>query len=73
MIVASRRTAIAMPTPMLLMVIVSASANAAKTATMISAAPVMTPAVLARPSATDAVLSPVRRYASWIRESSSTS
>ena len=73
MMVASMATAIAMPTPMLLMVIVSARANAANTMTMISAAPVMTPAVRARPSATDSVLSPVRRYASWIRESSSTS
>ena len=73
MIVASRRTAIAMPTPMLLMVMMSARAKAAKTLTMISAAPVMTPAVFARPSATEAVLSPVRRYASWIRDRSRTS
>ena len=51
----------AIPTPMLLMVITSARAKAANTVTMISAAPVMTPAVLARPSATEAVLSPVRR------------
>ena len=50
-----------MPTPMLLIVIESARAKAEKTETMISAAPVMTPAVFARPSATDAVLSPVRR------------
>ena len=61
MIVASMRTAIAIPTPMLLIVIDSASANAEKTTTMISAAPVITPAVFVRPSATDAVLSPVRR------------
>jgi hypothetical protein len=60
-IVASIRTAIAMPTPMLLIVIESARAKAEKTETMISAAPVMTPAVFDRPSATDAVLSPVRR------------
>ena len=60
-IVASTATAMAIPTPMLLIVMTSASANAAKTETMISAAPVMTPAVLASPSATDAVLSPVRR------------
>jgi len=60
-IVASIRTAMAMPTPMLLIVIDSASANAANTVTMINAAPVMTPAVLASPSATDSVLSPVRR------------
>ena len=33
----------------------------------------VTPAVFDRPSATDIVFSPVRRYASWIRESSSTS
>ena len=50
-----------MPTPMLLIVIDSARANAEKTVTMISAAPVITPAVLASPSATEAVLSPVRR------------
>jgi hypothetical protein len=61
MIVASMRTAIAIPTPMLLIVIDSASAKAENTTTMISAAPVMTPAVRATPSATDAVLSPVRR------------
>ena len=46
MIVASTATAMAMPTPMLLIVMTSASANAAKTVTMIRAAPVMTPAVL---------------------------
>ena len=60
-IVASMRTAIAMPTPIDLIVIDSARAKAENTVTMISAAPVMTPAVLARPSATEAVLSPVRR------------
>ena len=59
--VASTATAIAIPTPMLLIVMISARANAANTETMMSAAPVMTPAVLDRPSATDAVLSPVRR------------
>ena len=61
MMVASTNTAIAMPTPMLLIVITSASANAANTETMIRAAPVMTPAVFERPSATDRRLSPVRR------------
>ena len=61
MIVASMNTAMAIPTPMLLIVIDSASANAEKTVTMIKAAPVMTPAVLARPSATEARLSPLRR------------
>src|SRR4029079_13174504 len=59
--VASRATARAMPTPMLLIVTVSARANAAKTVTMTIAAPVMTPAVFDRPSATAAALSPVRR------------
>ena len=59
--VASTATAIAIPTPMLLMVMTSAKANAAKTETMIRAAPVMTPAVFDSPSATEAVLSPVRR------------
>jgi len=60
-IVASMRTAIAIPTPMLLIVMESASANEANTDTMIRAAPVITPAVFESPSATDAVLSPVRR------------
>ena len=60
-IVASMRTAIAIPTPMLLIVIDSARAKAENTVTMIRAAPVITPAVFDRPSATDAVLSPVRR------------
>jgi hypothetical protein len=73
MIVASSATARAMPTPIDLIVTVSARANAANTVTMMSAAPVITPAVRARPSATAAALSPVRRYASWTRESSSTS
>ena len=58
---------------MLLIVTVSARANAEKTVTMISAAPVITPAVRASPSATAAVLSPVRRYDSWMRERRSTS
>src|SRR4051794_33099954 len=40
-IVASTATAIAIPTPMLLIVMTSASANAAKTDTMIRAAPVI--------------------------------
>ena len=53
MIVASTRTAIAIPTPMLLIVIDSARANAENTTTMIRAAPVMTPAVRDSPSATD--------------------
>ena len=61
MIVASTATAMAIPTPMLLIVTTSASAKAAKTLTMIRAAPVMTPAVRDRPSATDIVLLPVRR------------
>ena len=61
MIVASMNTAIAMPTPMLLILIDSASAKAEKTTTMMSAAPVITPAVLDRPSATEARLSFVRR------------
>ena len=62
-----------MPTPIDLIVIVSARAKAENTVTMIRAAPVMTPAVFARPSATAAALSPVRRYASWILDSSRTS
>jgi len=51
MIVASIRTAIAMPTPRLLMTIRSPVPKAAKTETMISAAPVITRPVRARPSA----------------------
>ena len=70
---ASIATAIAMPMPMDLIVISSASTNAEKTQTMISAAPVITRAVRTTPSTTDAVLSPVRRQASWMRERSSTS
>ena len=58
---------------MLLMVTTSARANDEKTTTITIAAPVMTLAVFARPSATAAVLSPERRYDSWIRESSRTS
>ena len=63
----------AIPTPMLLIVTTSARANDENTTTMIIAAPVITPAVFARPSATAAVLSPVRRYDSWMRDSRRTS
>ncbi len=70
---ASIATAIAMPTPMDLIVTSSASTNAKKTLTMTSAAPVITRAVRTTPSTTEATLSPVRRHASWIRERSSTS
>ena len=71
--VASSATASAMPTPMLLIVIVSARAKAAKTVTMIRAAPVITPAVRESPSATAVALSPVRRYDSWMRDRRRTS
>ena len=73
MMVASSATASAIPTPIDLIVIVSARAKAANTVTMINAAPVITPAVRASPSATAAALSPVRRYASWTRDRRSTS
>jgi hypothetical protein len=60
MTVASIRTAIAMPTPRLLMTIRSPVPKAAKTETMINAAPVITRPVRARPSATARVVSPSR-------------
>ena len=44
-----------------------------KTHTMMAAAAVMTRPVEAIPSATAALLSPVRRHSSWIRESRKTS
>ena len=47
--------------------------NDAKTTTMIAAAAVITRAVEARPSATEVVASPVRRYSSRMRESMKTS
>jgi len=71
--VASIATASAIPSPMALMMTTSARANAPNTAIMIAAAPVMRRPLFSRPSATARVLSPVRRYSSWIRESSSTS
>ncbi len=43
--------------------------NAAKTLTMISAAQVMTRAVISSTCATLARASPVRTHASWMRES----
>jgi hypothetical protein len=73
MIVASSNTAIAMPIPRLLMMMSWPVPKAAKTETMIRAAPVMTRPVLDSPSATAFVVSPSRRYASWMRDSSSTS
>src|SRR5439155_1340745 len=58
---ASRATAMAIATPRLLIVMMSASPNALKTVTITRAAPVITPAVRESPSTTDSVLSPVRR------------
>ena len=55
------RTATAIPTPTDLIATLSAKANARKTETMTSAAPVITRAVRTSPSATAVVLSPVRR------------
>src|SRR5919201_1802354 len=73
MSVASSATATVRPSPTDLMITTSASANATKTPTMIAAAPVMRRPLRSSPLATAAVLSPVRRYSSWMRESSSTS
>ncbi len=58
-IVASRKTATASPNPICWNGASRTGANPPNTVTMISAAPVMIPAVVRRPYATDSVLSPV--------------
>ncbi len=62
-----------MPKQTDLMMTTSANAKPMKTATMISAAAVMSRPLRSRPSATAWVLSPVRWYSSWMRLRSSTS
>ena len=59
MSVASSSTATARPKPICWNITRSPAAKPPNTATMITAAPVMRPAVLRRPKATEAVLSPV--------------
>ena len=71
--VASIATAMAIPRPIALIRTMSAVANAAKTPTMIAAAPVMSRPLRSRPIATAWVLSRSLKYSSWIRERSSTS
>ena len=71
--VASMRMAAAMPMPMTLRKISGLGMKAAKTATMIAAAAVMTRAVEASPLTTAALLSPVRSHASRIRATRKTS
>ena len=72
-IVASRKIAVASPTPMSLSERSFSNRKLPKTTTMIAAAAVMTLAVAARPSATERRLSPVRRHSSRMRESRNTS
>jgi hypothetical protein len=71
--VASMNTATARPRPICWMMMLSPSANPMNTTIMISAAEVMTRAVLEMPATTLSVLSPDRRYSSRVRESRNTS
>lgn len=57
------------PRPSIFTTMLSLMTNAAKTLTMISAAQVMTRAVISSTCATLARASPVRTHASWMRES----
>ena len=66
-IVASRKTATARPKPISCSAAIRPLANAANTATMITAAPVMIPPVVRRPYATASELSPLLSYSSRIR------
>ena len=70
--VASSSTATARPKPICWNITRPPLAKPANTATMISAAPVMMPAVLPMPAATAAVLSPLRSYSSLMRLSRKT-
>ena len=72
-IVASRAIAVASPIPIILIATPGSSAKPMNTATMISAAEVMTRAVEDRPATTEALLSPVRRNSSRTRLSRNTS
>ena len=65
--VASSRIATVRPRPIWLTVATGAIAKEAKTAAMIAAAPVMTPAVLSSPNWMAALLSPPSRYFSRMR------
>lgn len=67
--VASISTLTARPSPSILTTMLSLTMKAAKTLTMIRAAQVMTRAVISSACATEALASPVRSQASWIRES----
>ena len=71
--VASRSTATASPTPNILPMGSSPRTKAPNTLIMISAAEVMTLAVLDRPSTTDVWLSPDATYSSRTRDSRNTS
>ena len=71
--VASIAMAVARPMPIILMATAGSSAKPRNTATMISAAEVMTRAVEDRPATTEPLLSPVRRYSSRTRLSRNTS
>ncbi len=62
-------TLAASPRPSIFTTMLSLMTNAAKTLTMISAAQVMTRAVISSACATLARASPVRAHASWMRES----
>ncbi len=70
--VASSSTATARPKPICWNITRSPAAKPANTATMISAAPVMMPAVAPTPSVTEAVLSPDLSQASLMRLSRKT-
>ena len=71
--VASRTTAMPIPTPTALMITESAKAKAKKTAAMIAPAHVMSRPVRSSPAPTARMLSPVRSYSSRTRLKSSTS
>jgi len=72
-IVASTRIAVANPSPMSLRKTSGLRANAPNTATMMSAAAVMTRAVFASPSATARDVSPCLECSSRMRDSRKTS
>ena len=71
--VASTKMAVARPRPNILMAGSSPSTKPRKTEIMISAADVITRAVLAMPRTTEASLSPVTAYSPRTRESRNTS
>lgn len=71
--VASMKTAMARPSPKVLMIGSSPSTKDRKIVTMMAAAAVITRAVAARPSATAVALSPERSYSSRTRDSRNTS